>query len=144
MVTPIAYTGTVEQGKFRPDSPAEFTSEFVRRNGKRVVVLVKDWRKNRSTNQNKYWWGVIVPMFASEDAMACTREEAHEALKAELNYDLKVIGDRAIRIPKSTADLNTLEFKELVERAHQLGAEMFGMDIPDPASPQAQAMMEAV
>ena len=76
--------------------------------------------------------------------MACTREEAHEALKAELNYDLKVIGDRAIRIPKSTADLNTLEFKELVERAHQLGAEMFGMDIPDPASPQAQAMMEAV
>lgn len=136
-----AYTGTVKRGKFTPDSPREFAKEFLHKEGKRVVVSVKEWRKNRSNSQNRFWWGVVVPLFA--ETMGCTSEEAHEALKAEINYDLKVIGDRAIRVPKSTADLNTAEFKELVEKAQRLAAEMFsGLYIPDPASAQADAMME--
>lgn len=136
-----AYIGTVEKGKFIPDSPRDFATEFLRRNGKRVVVSVKVWRKKRSNNQNRYWWAVVVRLFA--DAMVCLPDEAHEALKAELNSEIKVIGDRVIRIPKSTADLDTQEFKALVERAQRLGAEMFdGMYIPDPESPQAEALME--
>lgn len=143
MSEPIAFLGTVEKGKFVPDSPRDFTMEFLRREKKRVVVTVKDWRKNRSNRQNAYWWGVVVPMFAHPDCMACSPDEAHEALKAELNCEFREVGDRLIRIPKSTANLTTLEFKELVEKAQRLAGEMWpGMTIPDPGSPQADALID--
>jgi len=135
------YGGTVnEKGKFIPDSPAEFVAEFERRVGKRVVVSVKEYRSRRTNPQNRYWWGVIVRMFAG--VIPCTPEEAHEALKAELNSDLVVVGDRAIRVPRSTSDLNTAQFNELVEKAQRLASEMYDMVIPDPSSPAAQTLMD--
>ncbi len=139
----VGFPGEVgKDGKFRPDSPADFSAEFSGRKGKRVVVWVKEWRRVRSTPQNKYWWAVVCRMFADKDAMACSPEEAHEALKAELNAEIKVFGERMIRIPHSTADLDTQEFGALIEKAQRLGAEMFGMNIPDPGSPQAVVMEE--
>ncbi len=139
----VGFAGEVgKDGKFHPDSPPEFYAEFSRKKGKRLVVWIKEFRRTRTNPQNRDWWGVVCRMFADKDAMACSPEEAHEALKAELNSDIRVIGDRIIRIPHSTADLDWQEFKDLIAKAHQLGAELYGLNIPDPDSAQAKVMME--
>ena len=137
------YVGEVdERGKFKPDDPQAFTEWFMRRKGRRVSLTPKDFRARRTNPQNRYWWGVVVRLFSAEDAMNCTPEEAHEALKFEVNAIIRVVGDRVIRIPQSTADLNTAEFKQMWARAQQLGAELYGLNIPDPFTEEADAMVD--
>jgi hypothetical protein len=135
------HVGTVdEDGRFVPDAPEAYYGELRRRKGRRTVATFKDHRRKRSNPQNRYWWGVIVRMFGAE--MGCTPEEAHEVLKIEVNSEIKVIGERVVRIPHSTADLDTEEFNDRIAKAQRLYTEMFGGFIPDPGSAAAEEMMD--
>ena len=95
------------------------------------MVSVKVARERRSSAQNRYWHGVVLPLFAEH--CGNTVDEMKDILALELLpkevCDLRT-GEVRI-VPGHTSDLNTKEFNELVERAQQLGAEM-GINIPNP------------
>lgn len=85
-------------------------------------------KSNRRSNpQNRYYFGVVVPLVKGglEDlGHELTEDEAHDFLKAKFNS----VGD----IPKSTTGLNKEQFGEYLEKIQRFAAEYLSITIPDP------------
>jgi hypothetical protein len=96
-----------------------------------VVVSVKVARPCRSSAQNRYWHGVVIPLFAEHCGYEL--DEMKDALALKLiPKELTDMDTGEVRIvPGHTSELNTKEFNDLIERAQRLGAET-GIYIPDP------------
>jgi hypothetical protein len=93
---------------------------------------------NRTGNQNRYYWGVVIKAFvdgtAEEWGDPVSAEEAHDFLKEKFNFSEHINEDtgEAIRIPRSTADISTVEFTQYIERCRLFIEEWFHIEIPDP------------
>jgi hypothetical protein len=102
------------------------------------VITIDKAKSKRSILQNSYYWAVVLGAFLEgyrdTNGEEISKEEAHETLKMELNY--KTISNEetgeVVRIPKSTADINTKEFSEYVEKCRRFISEWFGVETPDP------------
>ena len=122
--------GRVEGGKLILDEQAAFKAHFRHFEGGEVSLVVKKWRKQRSSGQSRYFHGVVVKMIA--EAAGMDMSEAKEALKHHflaIDYE----DGKLPRVP-STADLDTAQMTKFIEDCRRLGAEMYGIDIPDPNS----------
>lgn len=111
-------------------------TELVRRmmrGFKRGTVLARftAHRETRSSAQNRYWHGVVIPAFSEH--CGYDTAEMKDALALELIprevVDVKTGEVRTV--PGHTSAMNTKDFNDLIERAQRLGAEM-GIVIPDP------------
>jgi hypothetical protein len=123
--------GKVEKGKFIAEDPRAFRSAFFGHEGKRVRVTVERFRNRRSTEQNRYYHGIVVPAIGKaigEQDM----ESVHEMLKAEFNYEILVIGNKEMKVPRSTAKLETVAFSEYMEKVRMWAAKFLELYIPDP------------
>ena len=123
--------GKVEGGKFKSEDAALFKKAFYPHEGKRVDITVKRHRDNRSNNQNAYYFGVVVAMIGQamgEDDM----EAIHEVLKLEHNYYIATVGKKEIRVPMSTAELDTAAFEAYLERVRRWASEFLSLYIPLP------------
>ncbi len=95
-------------------------------------IEIKRDRENRSHNQNRYYWGVVVKMFSDESGF--TPDETHELFKKEfLSYDkaFKNTGE-AKTISRSTPDLDTWEFEQYLEQCRIYAAINLEIVIPLP------------
>ena|SRR3990167_1917541 len=142
MATPTAYTGIVKDGKFLPDDKAAFVKAFCRKNGTRMVVTAKKLVPARSTNSNRYWFGVVVALFQDELGERDSYTAHHIILEALGHYDELEIRGKKFKVVRETKDLPADDFTKLIEGAGQLFAEWFGGYVPPPQSAQAQAMMQ--
>lgn len=128
------FYGMVEAGKLILENRLGFRDHIAQFNGQRVALDLDQYRDTRSERQNKYYWGVVAPLFAEFFGM--TPEEAHEALKWE--HLRKTIKDRTgnerITI-RSTSTMKTNEFEEYMAMLRRWGAEEFGLNIPEPNEP---------
>ena len=124
------FTGTVEQGKFQAENSEAFKRSFYQHEKKRVLVTVERFRKKRSDPQNKYYWEVVIGLVS--DVTGYDAEEAHEMLKAQCNSKIVVMHGQEIRVPQSTAKLNTQEFSEYIARVQRFASEFLDLFIPDP------------
>jgi len=114
--------GSVKGSRFIPDDPQSFRDAFLFYDGSRVEVTVKPRTKNRSNQQNKYYWKVVVRLIGEH--LGYSDNEMHEVLKHEfLRQDGKVI---------STTDLTTQEFEEYMENVKRWAVSEFQVYIPDP------------
>lgn len=119
---------------------SEILTKFVKNNeGKNVEVVVRRKRAKRSDNQNRYYWGVIIPIIHSELVNLGHRlnsEEVHFFLKQKFNYKTVATkeGELIGEIPQSTATLNKLEFMEYVDKIIQWSAEILNVTIPQPTN----------
>jgi len=122
--------GTVSGGKFLPDDPETFKRAFYGYEGKKCTVTVKRFQKNRSSNQNRYYHGVVVKMLAEH--CGYTPEEMHGTLKSEF---LREKGKNGMTtLVRSTADLSTVEFENYLEQIRQWASIEMNLFIPDPNS----------
>lgn len=96
-----------------------------------VLCTFKAHRETRSHAQNRYWHGVVVPLFAEHCGYEF--EEAKDALALKLlPKEVTDIETGEIRVvPGHTSELNTKDFNDLVERAQRFGSEL-GVYVPDP------------
>lgn len=119
---------------------SDILTKFVQNNeGKNVEVIVRRKRAKRSDNQNRYYWGVIIPIIHSELVNLGHRlnsEEVHFFLKQKFNYKTVATkeGELIGEIPQSTATLNKLEFMEYVDKIIQWSAEILNVTIPQPTT----------
>src|SRR4029078_816659 len=102
----------------------------------KYIVEINDYNK-RSDQQNRYYWGLVVPLVQKgiEDyGTELTKEETHEFLKARFNVADLVNQDtgETINLPLSTTRLNKEQFGEYIEKIQRFGAEFLGIEIPDP------------
>lgn len=109
------------------------------KDGKILGMTLKGFRKPCSYLQHRYYRGIVIPMI-SEYHGHDDHEYFHVMMKMiflrdhdlEYLYKKKHGHEPPYPIPRSTADLSTLEFVEYIEKVRRWAAEECGIDIPDP------------
>ena len=123
-MTPKFY-GQVTGTKLVLDQEESFKNYYPKLQG-RVELIVRRVRKDRSSNENRYYFGVVVKMLGDE--LGYTPEEMHEALKFHFLRD----ESRKLPTVKSTADLSTVEFESYLTQIRQWASVEMGIYIPLP------------
>ena len=95
-----------------------------------VVIKSLSQRNPRSNNQNRYYWGVIIPILSNETGY--TKDEVHEVLKTMFLSTHITFGKQQYSIPKSTKDLTTIETEEYFERIRTFASLELNANIPLP------------
>ena len=92
-------------------------------------IEIKEYRKNRSTAQNRLYWSWLRVLSAFT---GYGDDELHELFKIRLlgTVEKKIMGD-TIKIPRSTTSLTTREFTEYLEKI-ELAAMTMGVSVPHP------------
>ena len=106
--------------------------------GKSLTLSLKLARKERSLNQNNYYWAVIVviwrKLIQDEWGEFFNSKETHEFLKYNCNYIEKLDESTGeiLRVSKSTKENSTVEQEEFHMAARELAYRMFNCEIPLP------------
>lgn len=129
-MTALSFIGSVEKGVFIPDSPKDYKLAYCQHEGKRLVVSLERYRKNRTPPQNRYYFGVVLKVISLHTGHS--PEELHDFFKHEFNSKFERLGKVEVWIPQSTADLNTQEFSDYIENIKRFAAEKLdGLYVPD-------------
>lgn len=108
--------------------------------GEKLEVTFKKLRYQRSAAQNRYLWGIVYVTIAAwyreTQGERISKDTIHaHTLQHILGYEVKVetmLGKEVLVVQgKSTSQLNTLEFNDLVEKLQKYWGEK-GCYIPDP------------
>lgn len=119
------FKATISNGSINFYNREAFTKHIAKLEGD-VSITVTKWRKPRSNEQNKYYWGVVVQILSDE--IGYTPDEIHDELRSRF---LREHGDKIDRI-KSTTELSTVEFEDYVTQIKQFASIDLNIYIPDP------------
>lgn len=124
----LIIVGTIKEGIFDPENSMLYDCLLKKYEGKRVSIDIKAYRQQRTIQQNKYYWKVIIGMLC--DHIGYTPEEMHNALKWKF---MRKYEDTVLPTVGSTTELDVYEFfKEFIEKIQRWSAIEFGLNIPDP------------
>lgn len=128
----VKWPGRIQSGKIVLNTRHEFDT-YVSMNfeGKDVWVMVGEIKRQRSINQNNYYWGVIIAI--ASDEMGCTPAETHHILGNEfLRYEKVLSNGKKKTMIRSTSDLNTAEAEDYYTQCRQYMSRDFNCYIPLP------------
>lgn len=117
--------------------PSEIIDAVRKMIGKRVTIVLKQYRKIRSNPQNAYYWSVVIPAIVDmfrESGNDADSDDVHEFLKmrvGKLAQAYVLPGDKVLRALGSTTKLTTMEFEIYLEKCRAFAAE-YGVVIPLP------------
>ena len=99
-------------------------------------ILKADKANKRTSPQNRYYFGLVVPMMQKgfEDlGHELSKQETHEFLKSKFNSVTLVNHDtgETINVPKSTTKLSKSDFGEYIEKIQRFAAEFLNIVIPE-------------
>lgn len=100
--------------------------------GKKVEITTERRKDKRSEQQNRFWYGVVLPLcneFSREDGEEYSEWEWHEYFIHKGYFGYKEINGELI--PKRSSEATTLEFNEAIRKVQQFWA-LRGRIIPDP------------
>lgn len=118
-------------GELVLDDQARFDAHMNTMKDKRVEVVVRPIRSQRSLSQNNYWWAVPVELMA--EYMGEERQAVHYALLGECfgyHYNAKL--GRLVPNKGSSSALTTEEFSQLIEWCPPWALANHGVNIPLP------------
>lgn len=107
--------------------------------GKYLIEISR--HNKRSTPQNRYYWGLIIPVVQKgikDLGTELTTEETHQFLKARFNFQEIVNHEtgEAIPVPRSTTGLTKIQFAEYIDNIQRFAVEFLNIIIPDPGEQQ--------
>ena len=124
------FKATQKDGKLIVENGKMF-SMYLRSLGDKILhVIVEVRRKNRSSNQNRYYWGVVLAVLAIETEHS--PEELHEVLKGMFLQEHILLKGKEVTTVRSTADLNTADFEIYLTRCRHWSQEFLSITIPLP------------
>ena len=93
-----------------------------------IVVNISQTKLQRSTDQNRYYWGVVVKEMADE--YGCIPDEMHQILRLKFlkEKEIEFEGEK-FAICKSTTKLKTDEFEEYLEKCRMFASMYLGIVI---------------
>jgi hypothetical protein len=124
------FQGIVENGKLKLSSMDKFNSYLNTLKGG-VLLTVKKEKSQRSIQQNKYYWGVVIKLLCEE--IGLDEDELHEILKYKFlkeHVGNKVLGE--VDFVRSTTNLTTKEMEEYLEKIRIWAAQFLNTNIPLP------------
>ncbi len=128
----------IRNGKMEFKQRSVFLSDIERLKDGDYVVSVERKKKKRSIDQNKYYWGVVVPMVKHgllDIGYRITTEGTHEYLKSEFNIK-EIVNERTGEILKtigSTTEMSTVDMLNYFDTIRQWSSEYLGVYIPEPS-----------
>lgn len=121
------FYGIINAGRLFFQNRNQFDDYLAKyKDGTRVEVTVRKYRRTRTLEQNRYYWGVVIYILA--DFFGYSKEEMHEAMKWKF---LKQV-DMPIETVRSTTDLSTKEFSDYIENIVRWASSEYQVVIPDP------------
>lgn len=119
MIRAPKFYGKVEQGKLKLDLREKFHELIQSLEGKRIEIVLKEKTAERSDQQSRYYFGVVVAMIA--DYVGHTKDEMHSILKEKFHI-------------KTTTTLKANEFQDYISKVIRFAATDLELNIPDPDS----------
>ena len=128
----LKFHGTIQGHKFLAKEPDAFLAHIRSLSGEEVTVTVTKYRayKQRSNDQNRYYWGVVIKLL--KDETGHSPEELHEILKLKFLLKTYQLKDKQFPGVASTADLSTMEFEDLMAKIRSWASLDLGIYIPAP------------
>ena len=104
------------------------------KNGNKVDIVIRKHKEKRTNEQNKYYWGVVIPILADYFGHD-NAEDMHEDLKLKFNPAESKI-DQGKIIGGTTTKLSTVDFysaeDSYIERICRWAASEYSIFIPPP------------
>ena len=126
------FLGEVKNGKLRLYNAINFENTLLKMDGKKIMLSIEVKRKLRSTgkitdkgNQNGFLWGVVYKLISEESGFSL--EEVNNAIKYKF---LRIGGSDEFPKIKSTKELNTIEFENLIDEIRVWALDFFNINIP--------------
>lgn len=133
----LKHLGSIEGGKITFDDPKAYLKIIKDLEGKRVELVIKKFKeyKERSLDQNAYYWGGIVTPLAEE--LGYTTDEMHEVLKMHFLGTKREVKGRGGKVKMlyrsgSTASLSTAEFEALMSKIRSWASLELGIYLLSP------------
>lgn len=109
-------------------------------NGKDVVITFSKPKKSRSNNQNRFYWGVVLPLVQNGllDATGELRsvDNIHYKILLPLFAPLNEIVNKdtgeCISERLTSSEMTTTQFMEYIMEVQKWSAEFLSIDIPNP------------
>jgi hypothetical protein len=106
--------------------------------GKQIVIKIEKFKKKRSTQQNRFYYGVIIPIVQNclkEAGHVMTNESTHDLIKLKFLKETLFVNEttgEVIERIKSTTELSTSQFMDLLAEINNFTFEYFGVSLPSP------------
>lgn len=133
----IKVTVKIKDNKFSSNLPM-IRNILESYNNNTIDVIFKKRINKRSTNQNSYYWGVIVPIVQNcirvEWGEIHSTDQVHEFLKHNCNYRDVVNEDtgEVLKVVKSTTENTTKDQEDFHSNCRNLASSFFNTVIPLP------------
>lgn len=108
---------------------------------KEYVITIKKKQKIRSNGQNRYYFGIVLPLvlrgLRNAGFDVHSKEDAHDIVKCKfLKVDIENDSGEFITSIKSTKEMSTQEFKEFIDNVQYWASEYLNEYIPSPNESQ--------
>lgn len=120
----------VKNGKFQWADRERLVKDLLSYEGKEAFISISGARRDRSDDQNRYYWGVVLKIISNETGS--DSEDLHEFFKQEFLSKRFKIGNEITNISSSTAKLSTREFESYLESIRMFVAQRLEIQIPLP------------
>lgn len=124
------FYGQVKENKFQLYQKDKFMRALSGLNGQEFQITLEKRKKQRSKNQNNYYWGCVIPILAEHFGYDYgEHEEIHRFLRQKfLGYKQH----EPIPILNSTTELSSVEMEEYLESVRRWAIKEFNVNIPLP------------
>lgn len=128
------FLATIKNGKLQFTSFRAWQTFVSQLEGCAIEVTIKKQSKRKSTQANRYYWGVVVECcrqgMEAMDGNQWTGEEAHELLKCYCNAKELKAGMNTVKVAKTTKGMESEEFTMYIDRCIKWIYEVFGIHVP--------------
>jgi hypothetical protein len=106
--------------------------------GRQIIIKIEKFKKKRSTQQNRFYYGVIIPIVQNclkEAGHVMTNESTHDLIKLKFLKETLFVNEttgEVIERIKSTTELSTSQFMDLLAEINNFTFEYFGVILPSP------------
>ena len=131
MAITLTYYSNVKDGKLQKNVRVQIANELREFEGKRVEIKIQKLKSVRSHQQNRLWW--LYMTIISKDT-GYTKDEIHEICKMKFLKKSKVIEKTGeiMEYLGSTAELNKMDFADMVSELIRWSAESLDIILPLP------------
>lgn len=124
------FTGTVKGCDLEYDEPKKLKQYLCNDISGGVEIVITKPRNQRSIDQNRYYWGVVVKMIAEERGE--DRDSVHRFLKTKFLRIVAEFDGNEFDYVRSTKSLSTTEWEEYMRKCRQWATMELGLFIPKP------------
>jgi hypothetical protein len=121
------YKTNIEKGKLLITDPLQDRLNMLTE--KEVYVTITTPKKNRSLNQNAYYW-ILLDLLSDE--LGYTSDEMHTLCRQRFLKKFINVKGKELCTTKSTTELSTVEFEEYTAKIRQWASIDFSLYLPLP------------